>query len=161
MINYVSRLILIVVVAFATAPAFADLDKGLDAYNKGDYKTALREWLPLAKKGNPDAQFVLGVMYYNGQGVPQDYKTAVKWYKLSAEQRVASAQSNLGLMYGNGQGVPKDYVRAHMWFNLAASNGVKKSQENRDEIASFMTSAQIEKAQALAQECIAKDYKGC
>ena len=45
------------------------------------------------------AQYNLGVMYDNGDGVPQDYKEAVKWYRLAAEQGDASAQYNLGLMY--------------------------------------------------------------
>ena len=40
----------------------ADYQKGLDAFNKGDYATALREWKPLAEQGNADAQFNLGTM---------------------------------------------------------------------------------------------------
>ena len=63
-----------------------DFQKGLTAYKSGDFATALREWTPLAKQGDADAQFNLGLMYDKGQGVPQDYKTAVKWYRLAAEQ---------------------------------------------------------------------------
>ena len=63
-----------------------DLQDGLDAFQKQDYKTAYKFWLPLAEQGNAKAQFNLGLMYNNGQGVPQDYKEAVKWYRLSAEQ---------------------------------------------------------------------------
>ena len=48
----------------------ADFNKGLDAYNDGDYATALKEWKPLAEEGNADAQYNLGVMYKNGWGVP-------------------------------------------------------------------------------------------
>ena len=59
-------------------------DKFSDAYELGDYATALREWRPLAKQGNASAQFLLGYMYYNGYGVPQDYSTAHKWYSLAA-----------------------------------------------------------------------------
>ncbi|MDP7056148.1 MAG: sel1 repeat family protein, partial [Alphaproteobacteria bacterium] len=64
----------------------ADLQKGFDAYHRGDYATALREWKPLAEQGNARAQNNLGVMYEKGLGVLQDYKTAVKWYTLAAEQ---------------------------------------------------------------------------
>ena len=78
----------------------ADYQRGTTAYNRGDYTTALREWAPLAKQGDADAQYNLGLMYNgNGQGVPQDYKEAVKWYRLAAEQGHAWAQYNLGLMY--------------------------------------------------------------
>ena len=61
-----------------------DFQKGLAAYDSGDYATALREWTPLAEQGHAGAQNNLGLMYYNGEGVPQDDKTAVKWYRLAA-----------------------------------------------------------------------------
>ena len=64
----------------------ADYQKGVDAYNEGDYATALREWEPLAEQGDALVQFNLGFMYDNGYGVPQNYKTALKWYRRSAEQ---------------------------------------------------------------------------
>ena len=136
-------------------------DKGLTAYNRGDYATALRVWTPLAKLGNASAQYNLGWMYDRGKGVLQDYKTAVKWYTLAAEQGHANAQNNLGVMYDRGKGVLQDYVRAHMWWNIAASSGDKDSVENRDSIAKEMSSSQIETAQKLARECVRKKYKGC
>ena len=75
-----------------------DLQDGLDAAVRGDYKTAYKLWLPLAEQGDADAQNNLGVMYNEGQGVPQDNKEAVKWWRLSAGQRVEQAQYNLALM---------------------------------------------------------------
>ena len=127
-----------------------------------DYKTAVKWYRLAAEQGNADAQSNLGTMYDNGQGVPQDYKTAVKWYRLAAEQGYAIAQSNLGMMYDNGQGVPQDYVRAHMWFNIAAISGESENASKyRDILAKRMNSNQIETAQKLARECVAKNYKGC
>ena len=76
-----------------------DFQDGVDAYERKDYKTAYKLWLPLAEQGFAQAQFNLGVMYENGQGVHQDYKEAVRLYRLSAEQGHAKAQNNLGLMY--------------------------------------------------------------
>ena len=76
----------------------ADFLKGWDAYNKGDYATALREWKPLAEQGDASAQSLVGSMYNEGLGVPQDDKTAVKWYRLAAEQGFAAAQASLGVM---------------------------------------------------------------
>ena len=83
-----------------------------------------------------------------------DYKAAVKWYRLAAAKGVALAQFNLGAMYDNGHGVAQDYVRAHMWYNISASNGV--DAKNRDLIAKEMTPAQLEEAQKLAREWVAK-----
>ena len=144
-------------------PAFsADYQKGLDAYKSGDYATALREFEPLAEQGHDSAQFLLGLMYDNGRGVPQNNETAVKWFTLAAEQGYARAQTNLGVMYGNGEGVPQDYVRAHMWLNVATiSEGDKNSSKNRDIVAQRMSANQIKKAQKLARECVRREYKGC
>ena len=52
----------------------ADLEKGFDAYEKGDYATAVREFKVLAEQGNAKAQYNLGLMYDNGEGVPEDDK---------------------------------------------------------------------------------------
>jgi uncharacterized protein len=35
----------------------ADFQRGKDAYQRGDYATALREWTPLAEQGNAGAQY--------------------------------------------------------------------------------------------------------
>jgi TPR repeat protein len=69
----------------------ADFQAGFAAAQKGDYAAALREWTPLAEQGDAVAQFNLGVMYQQGQGVSQDYQTALKWYALAAEQGDAKA----------------------------------------------------------------------
>jgi TPR repeat protein len=108
----------------------ANFQKGLTAYNSGDYADALREWEPLAEQGNAPTQFNLGLMYDDGKGVPQDHKTAVKWYRLSAEQGYANAQYNLGFMYNKGNGVPQDYETAAKWYRLAAEQGNANAQNN-------------------------------
>ena len=95
-------------------------------------------------------------MYANGLGVTQDYKEAVKWYRLAAEQGDTSAQFNLGLMYAKGQSMPEDILQAHKWFNLAAAAGDEDAQKNRKFAESKMSHEQIEKAQTLAREWLAK-----
>ena len=106
----------------------ADFQKGLEAYNKRDYATALREWTPFAEQGDAIAQFILGQMYRNGRGVPKDDKTALKWYTLAAEQGIARAQYNLGLMYLRGHGVPQNYKTAVKWWTRAAEQGNPRAQ---------------------------------
>ena len=51
-----------------------DYQKGWNAYEKGDYATALREWTPLVDQGDASAQYNLGTMYDQGLGVPQNYE---------------------------------------------------------------------------------------
>ena len=138
-----------------------DFQKGIEAYNKGDYTTALKEWKPLAEGGNTDAQYNLGIIYHNGLGVPQDYKEAVRLYRLAAEQGLADAQNNLANRYYYGEGVNKDIVYAHMWKNISASNGYEPAKEDLKIIEKEMTSSDISDAQRLARECVKKNYKGC
>jgi TPR repeat protein len=75
-----------------------DFKKGADAYKRGDYATALREWRPLAEQGDADAQARLGFLYYQRLGVPQDVAEAAKWFRKAAEQGLACAQYNLGVI---------------------------------------------------------------
>ncbi|ADE38739.1 tetratricopeptide repeat protein [Candidatus Puniceispirillum marinum] len=101
----------------------ADLDKGVRAYNAGDYTTALAEFRPLAERGDAAAQNNLGVMFHLGKGVARDHSLAFKWYNLAANQGYDMAQHNLGIMYVYGLGVPKNYVEALRWFRRAAMQG--------------------------------------
>ena len=81
------------------APAnSADLQTGLEAYERGDFVAALREFRTLAEQGHAEAQFQVGFMYSVGRGVPEDDAEAVKWYRKAAEQGNAAAQYNLGAM---------------------------------------------------------------
>jgi len=131
-----------------------DFDEGVAAIRNHDYATAIKIFKTLAEQGNTKAQFNLGVMYYQGQGVPKDYKEAARWFRKAAEQGNADAQSDLGVMYAKGRGVPKDYVTAYMWFNLAAQDaGLPESVgEIRDALAGMMSSAQIARAQQMSRE---------
>ena len=72
-----------------------DLQDARDAYERGDYKTAYKITFPLAQEGYIGCQFNLGIMYSEGQGVPQNHKEAFYWYRLAAEQGHSKAQTNL------------------------------------------------------------------
>ena len=143
-------------VALASATIAADFDAGVTAYDRGDYAVALREFRPLAEQGDARAQFYLGFMYSNGDGVPHDFAEAVAWYRRAAEQGCANAQHNLGLMYAFGEGVPEDYVQGYAWFNLAAAQGGKQAKEFRDNLRSRMTRDQVAEAQELSRELDAR-----
>ena len=101
-----------------------------EAHKKGDYATALRIFHEYAMSGDATAQYGLGYMYRNGEGIPQNYTEALKWYRRAAEQGNVRAQYNLGLMYGNGEGLPRDYVEANTWFHQAAEQGFSSAQYN-------------------------------
>ena len=103
---------------------------GLDAYKKGNFQAALKNWLPLAEAGNPYAQSHVAMLYSRGEGVKRNYKTAVVWYTKAAKNGDSAAQTNLGWMYRNGKGVIRNSKSAFNWFKRAAENGFSKAQYN-------------------------------
>ncbi len=105
-------------------PARAGADEGWAAYQRGDYPAALREWEPLAVRGDRTAQFNLGLMYEKGRGVTRDMTRAILWYRRSASQGYADALNNLGRIYFTGDGVKEDYKEAVTLFHAAAEQGV-------------------------------------
>ena len=124
------RIVSAVLLLVAPSSVAADFAAGVEAYRRGDYATALREFRPLAARGDPVAQFNLGIMYDNGEGVPEDDREAVFWWRKAAEQGIANAQYNLGVMYGDGKGVLEDDIQAVYWYRQAAEQGVAKAQYN-------------------------------
>lgn len=82
------------------------------AYDRANYATALKVWLPLAEQGDPEAQTYVGDIYEKGLGTSPDYPIAADWYRRAAEQGYASAQVSLGQLYEKGLGVPKDMMAA-------------------------------------------------
>ncbi len=143
---------LVALLAFTALLSAADFSAGLSLYNKGDYAGALKEWRPLADRGVPAAQFNIGLMYYDGHGVPLDYAEAANWFTKAAEQDYAKAQYNLGAMYGVGKGVKRDYVQAYKWLNLCAAKGDSRCEEQRELVGKKLKGSQLTAAQRLSTE---------
>ena len=108
--------------------AQAGFTEGANAYNARNYALALKEVIPLAKKGHADAQHLLGLMYYMGRGVVRDYAEALTWHRKAAAQGKADAQYVVGAMYYTGNAVPQDQKTAITWFRKAAEQGHAEAQ---------------------------------
>lgn len=104
------------------------VEGGYAAYEAGDYAEAAKWFHKAAEQGDAEAQYALGVMYGNGNGVTQDSAEAVKWHRKAAEQGNAFAQGNLGLAYYNGWGVTQDLDEAAKWTRKAAEQGDADAQ---------------------------------
>ena len=81
-----------------------------------------------AKAGNPEAQFRLGVMYGNGDGVALDHGEAIAWFEKAVAQGHENAMITLAWMYANGTGVDVDEHRARELYLRAAGLGSAKAQ---------------------------------
>jgi hypothetical protein len=127
-------------------------DYAVITYQNREYAAAAMLFRPLAAQGRAGAQYYLGFMYANGQGVLQDYTEAVKWYRLAADQGHPGARYGLGLMYASGQGVVQDVVQGFMWLDLAARQGLRDALKSRDALSLNMTPAQRAEAEKLARQ---------
>jgi TPR repeat protein len=123
-----TALMLIVSMGVTGSLCAQDYEKGLKAYNAQDYATALKEWRFLAERGNARAQYVLGHMYINGEGVIQNDKEAATWFRKAAEQGDVNGQLLLGRMYRWGEGVIQNDKEAATWFRKAAEQGHEGAQ---------------------------------
>src|SRR5262245_12502050 len=112
----------------ASPSAAAATDEAFAAMQQGDFATALRELRPLAEQRDPNAQFLLGMLYDAGHGVARDPSLAASWYRKAAEQNHLLAQLFLGVLSYSGEGVKQDYAEAARWFRSPADGGNDQAQ---------------------------------
>lgn len=156
-----SKKLVTLLLLLSTGMAFSaePLNDALRAMDSGRHAHAAQLLLPLANGGNPLAQYRLGMMYYNGQGVPEDEKQSIYWWKKAAAQGYVEAMFQLGSAYLFGSQtakfVPDPDREAATWYFQAASAGHGEAQyhlgllflagkgviENRQEAARWMRKA--------------------
>lgn len=124
------RLILLAGFLLASFQARAGMPEALAAYKAGNFAGAMKELGPLAEGGLAEAQFYVGLMYDNGDGVVQDYRKAIDWYTKAADQGFALAESNLGVIYEIGGTVDRDLKKAEQLYLKAAEQGDASAQHN-------------------------------
>ncbi len=90
------------------SPSHAQQDKAKNAYLAGNYTAAYQDWLERAQNGEPEAQFNLGFLFENGQGVNQDFFTAARWYDLAARQNYPAADQMLRAVHGRIEKATQD-----------------------------------------------------
>jgi hypothetical protein len=90
------------------------------AFDRANYATALKVWLPLAEGGDAAAQTYVGEIFEKGLGVPPDHQAAATWYRRAADRGYSRAAIDLGQLYEQGLGVPKDTLLALGWYRKAA-----------------------------------------
>ena len=154
MLRYIRTLLLCLTMLAgwpAAATAQANYEAGVIAYESGEYARALKEFRPLAAQGVSDAEFMLGAMYFYGNGVVRNDAFAAIWFHRAAQQGNAKAQLAFGSLHIRGLGVRQDLVKAYMWLSLAADSEVSGLMQQaillRSDAAWLMTREEIETAQ--------------
>ena len=119
---------LAILVMLALAGCNHNFQRGVQAYQQGNYAAALIDLQPAAEAGNPEAQFALAEMHANGLGTAKNDAVAAQWYERAAEQGVAKAQLILAQYYGTGRGVAVNDAQAAKWYEKAAQQGNAEAQ---------------------------------
>jgi cell division septation protein DedD len=113
------------VAAVIAVPATAATVKdGVDAWQRGDYASAVAIWRPLAEANDADAAFDLAQAYKLGRGVTTDLGQAKTWYGKSAQAGHIQGAANYGLLlFQDG-----DRRSAMPWISKAADAGDPRAQ---------------------------------
>jgi hypothetical protein len=141
---------------------FPAVNRGIAAMSRHDYPTALAILRPLAARGDMFGQYVMGVIYDNGRGVPENHPMALQWYQRSSAAGFSLSMRNLGTMYSNGEATGRhDYVQAYRWYALsvahfvpgeADADRVQEMDQDLNEVSAKMTPAEIALAKRLAAQ---------
>ncbi len=139
-----------------------DMAEGLASYQAGHYEEAYKIWLPLAQKGDANAQFNLGLLYRNGFGIKQNDREALGWFSQAAQQGLLDAQYNTGLMYMEGRGVAISRIEAFKWWELAAAKEHADAQHNLAVLYAYgiATATDTTKALDLWHRSAAQGHEG-
>ena len=89
------------------------------AWDRANYQTALRVWLPAAEEGDPEAMNYVGEIFERGLGAEPNLEIARFWYERAASAGYKPAQVNLAVLYDTGRGVDRDPVAAINWYRRA------------------------------------------
>jgi TPR repeat protein len=100
------------------------------------------------------AQFDLGVIHEQGDGIPKNQKEAVRWYSLSADQGHVQAQLSLARIYYEGAGVKKDPVETYKWIYIAGVIGGDAAglKPMKDKVAKELSEKQLEEARQRSRD---------
>lgn len=100
-INFIYKLILFILICVGLCACATDqtlLAQGKQSFIVGDYHQAFKTLQPLAVKGNPDAQYAVGYMYFYGYGTPKNDPLAYKWMQSAAAQNQPEAKQALTMI---------------------------------------------------------------
>lgn len=99
------------------------ISKGADLYFNEQYQEAYELLLPYADKGNADAEYYIGAIYFWGKSIKKDQKTGWAYLEKSAQQGNMYAEFSLGIAYAFGDYVSEDMDKALKWLCRAKAQG--------------------------------------
>tara|TARA_Y100000768_G_scaffold378367_1_gene352721 strand:+ start:45 stop:518 length:474 start_codon:yes stop_codon:yes gene_type:complete len=138
----------IIIITLSSQLVLSDTDLGYKHYEKGEFDKAFSVWKEEIKKGNKEAMFNMGLLYFFGKGVDKDLKIAFDYCKSAALRGSSRAQNNLAYMFSEGLGVKKSYIDAYAWSFIAIKSGYS-SHDIKDNARINLTPAMLNDANKL------------
>jgi TPR repeat protein len=138
----------VIAILFWQGPSFFQLSDVDFADSPPPKPTKLRGSTPeelgkMAEQGDAEAQWRLGTLYRNGDGVRQSDTEANDWFRRASEQKYVPALSSLGSQYWAGRGVQQDYNKAYFWYDLALAQGDLTSEAMLEDLATELTQDEV------------------
>ena len=121
------------------------------AWDRANYQTALRVWLPAAEEGDPEAMNYVGEIFERGLGAEPNLEIARFWYERAASAGYKPAQVNLAVLYDTGRGVDRDPVAAINWYRRAWGVPEEELLISTEKVASERADNAAKLAQAEAE----------
>lgn len=127
-----------------------------NAYENGDgvaqdLDSAIEWYMEAIQRGGVEANYFLGLIYYEGKGgVPQDHSRALSNLLLAAKHGVPKAQLIAGKMYEEGLGIRRDYKEAYYWYEIASKMGMPEAARDAERVTSLLNQEDIQDAVLLA-----------
>jgi TPR repeat protein len=104
--RYLFKLLIVIIFIPALIACISNsainLREGIDSFKVENYRTAFIRLKPEAEKGQPDAQYAVGYMYYYGQGIVEDRKKAWFWINAAANLGQPDAKEAIRILNRGG-----------------------------------------------------------
>ena len=136
----------------------ARVAEGVEAAARGDHAEAYWRWRPLADAGMAEAQYHLGWLYANGNGLRVDVPEAIEWWQRAAQSGYSDAEFAIGMAYLNGETrtLKKDLGRALEWLARAGGHGNPDARE----IVERLVLSETEKVLVLRPQVLSQPWLG-
>lgn len=147
--------------AYAVPGDQATFNKGVAAYDSGQYEDAFKIFHDLAEDDDLAAMRNVALMYRRGQGVPRNPQKALDWFERAAEAGLGTAQADLGVMLLDGEAGDPEPHEAIMWLTYASDAGHAGAQFRLGQLyeKGEYVSQNLELAKRLYAEAAARGHR--
>lgn len=139
-------------VFFVPFSAIADTEAGVEAFKSKNFDAALKELMPAAEAGDPEALYVLAQMYGFGYGVKKDLAKALELYGKAANLGHVPAQKEYGTALAIGDGAEQNVFEGLKWLIIASKAGDKGAQQYALRFSKYMNRSVVLKARRDAAQ---------